>query len=331
MTSVLLPVHDPSQTSDTRRRARRLAQDLGFDEAAAERAAIAISEACTNLLKHGGGGEVFLSASEFQRTPLLEFLALDRGPGMIDVAICTQDGFSTSGTLGNGLGAIGRVSSFCDIYSQPGKGTAILARISADQRVGVEPARFHGLRAPKPGQDVCGDAWTVLETDEARVTVVVADGLGHGPDAALASQTAVAIAEENPGLSPKDTLDVMHRGIRHTRGAAIGVASVDRDRGLVSFATLGNISGRICEPGAKARHMVSMNGTAGAQLNTSIREFQYPFPANSAVILHSDGLSSRWDMKDYAGLLSKDPALIGGVLFRDHRRQTDDGSVVVAK
>jgi hypothetical protein len=47
------------------------------------------------------------------------------------------------------------------------------------------------------------------------------------------------------------------------------------------------------------------------------------------LILHSDGLSARWDLDDYAGLRRRHPALIAGVLFRDHRRLRDDASVVV--
>jgi anti-sigma regulatory factor (Ser/Thr protein kinase) len=328
---ILLLVNDSSHTSETRRTARRLATDLGFDETGAERVAIAISEACSNLLKHAGGGMVFLGAVDDQRMLLLEFLALDHGPGMNNVDLCSQDGFSTSGTLGHGLGAIGRMAAFMDVYSLPGKGTAVLARISDDGNLEASGIKCHGLVASKPGQDVCGDAWGIVEQSESRSAVVVADGLGHGPEAALAAQTAVRIAAQHRELGPQDLLESIHKGLRHTRGAAVGVAELDRDRNLVRFATIGNISGRICAPGVQARHMVSMNGTAGAPSLTQIRDFQYPFPEGAAVVIHSDGISGRWDLKDYAGLISRDPALISGVLFRDYRRSSDDGSVVVMK
>ena len=49
------------------------------------------------------------------------------------------------------------------------------------------------------------------------------------------------------------------------------------------------------------------------------------------VVLHSDGLKTRWHLDDYPGLAQRHPALIAGMLFRDHRRPHDDCSVVVAK
>jgi hypothetical protein len=223
------------------------------------------------------------------------------------------------------------MAAFMDVYSQPGKGTAVLARISDNGNLKTSDIRCHGLVASKPGQDVCGDAWGIVEQSESRSAVVVADGLGHGPDAALAAQTAVRIAEQHRELGLRDLLESIHRGLRHTRGAAVGVAELDRDRNVVRFATIGNISGRICLPGVQARHMVSMNGTAGAHSGVTLREFQYPFPEGAAVVVHSDGLGTRWDLGDYPGLLARDPGLISGVLFRDHRRASDDGSVVVMK
>ena len=330
MNSRLLKVEDSSHAAETRRAARDLAAMLGFDESSMERAAIAASEASTNLLKHAGGGQMFVSSADYGKTPVVELLALDSGPGMHDAATCARDGFSTSGTLGQGLGAIERMSVFYDLYSQSGRGTALLARISTDRRFQAGEVRVSGLDAPKPGETVCGDSWNVWESD-GHMLIVLADGLGHGPDAARASRTAIEIAEDHRSRKPVEIIDLINRGIRHTRGAAVGVAALDRERGVVTFATLGNIYGRICELDKPSRQMVSMNGTAGGDTRAIIKEFQYPWPAGSVVVVHSDGLATRWELDSYGGLLSRDPALIAGVLFRDYRRLSDDSSVVVAK
>ena len=53
--------------------------------------------------------------------------------------------------------------------------------------------------------------------------------------------------------------------------------------------------------------------------------------ANFAVVLHSDGLSSRWNLGTYPGLARRHPMLVAGVLYRDFGRRTDDAAVVVVR
>jgi hypothetical protein len=62
-----------------------------------------------------------------------------------------------------------------------------------------------------------------------------------------------------------------------------------------------------------------------------IQEFRVDWPTDAVLVLHSDGLHSKWDLAPYAGLLSRHAAVIGGALFRDFRRHRDDASVVVVK
>ena len=189
MLPVLLNVEESSRAPEARNAARSMARSLGFDEASAERAAIIAMEACTNLLKHAGGGTLVLTANQELG---IELLALDSGPGMANLRECLADGYSTAGTAGNGLGAIRRLAAFSDAYSQPGRGTVVFAMIVNQQMAGSPPPRVCGLQAPKPGQEVCGDAWG-CKLGDSRSTVVVADGLGHGPDAAAAARAAMEI------------------------------------------------------------------------------------------------------------------------------------------
>jgi hypothetical protein len=62
-----------------------------------------------------------------------------------------------------------------------------------------------------------------------------------------------------------------------------------------------------------------------------MQEFRANFPSQAVLVLHSDGLHSKWDISPYPGLLSRHPAVIGGALLRDFRRHRDDASVVVVK
>ena len=330
MTSFATPIDDPSQIAEVRAAARKLAGDMGFDETSAERVAIVLTEAGTNLLKHAGGGRIFVRAIGSNSHIEIEMLALDKGPGIQDVELSWRDGYSSSGTSGTGLGAIARLSRYCDVYSAHGAGTAVLARIPPlTARIGAEPNHVGVIQASKPGQEVCGDAWGLHKSSEQK-TLLLADGLGHGPDAAKASGAAVEILNRYPKLGPLELVESVHLALRSTRGAAVAIAKLDENRRNVTFAGLGNVSGLICAHGEPARHMVSTNGTAGAEAR-HIREFTYPWPEGSLVILHSDGIGTHWNLNDYPGLSMRDPALVAGVIYRDHVRGNDDATILVSR
>jgi hypothetical protein len=76
--------------------------------------------------------------------------------------------------------------------------------------------------------------------------------------------------------------------------------------------------------------MVSHNGTAGLEAR-KIQEFTYPWQDNAILIMHSDGLATKWKLEGYPNLINKHPSLIAGVLYRDFKRGTDDVTVVVVK
>jgi hypothetical protein len=183
---------------------------------------------------------------------------------------------------------------------------------------------YGAVCVPMPGEEVCGDSCMVLASAQGR-TVLVADGLGHGPDAATASHEAVRLFQRHPALQLPQLLELLHVGLRHTRGAAVAVARVDVGAGKVIYGGIGNIAGATVN-GEQVRRMVSLNGTAG--LNA--RKFQaFDYPCGNLVILHSDGLMTHWSLNRYPGLQCVHPTLIAAILYRDFSRRRDDATVVV--
>jgi anti-sigma regulatory factor (Ser/Thr protein kinase) len=331
--SIRVAVEESSQVAEARRIARKMAVEIGFDEAAAERVSICVTEASTNLINHGGGGEVLLRITDLG-APELEMLALDRGPGMRDLDQCLRDGYSTGGTAGHGLGAIMRLSTSSDFYSLPAGGTAVLARWSAGVPAKHVPQETNRLRIgvvnlPKPGQEVCGDAWGAEQTEQDTV-ILLADGLGHGVDAQAASLEAARVLHSNPELAPMALIARSHDALRSFRGAAVAVARIDSVRGKLVFAGAGNVAAQIYAGAHLHQHLVSVNGTVGLRI-PQLREFNYPWPSGGILILHSDGLATGTNLQTSAGLALRDPALIAGVLYRDFTRQNDDATVIVAK
>jgi hypothetical protein len=158
--------------------------------------------------------------------------------------------------------------------------------------------------------------------------VVVADGLGHGPDARAAA-VAVVNAVMSSGHGVVDALTAAHLAARATRGGAAALAQVDGDSAEVRYGGIGNVSGLVLGPHS-TQSMVSVNGTLGHGV-VRPREFTYAAPAGAVLVLHSDGLTSRWSFDAYPGLQTRHPSLIAGVLYRDHSRGRDDVTVVAAR
>jgi hypothetical protein len=196
----------------------------------------------------------------------------------------------------------------------------------------VPPAWYDGIRRPITGETVCGDAYAVREV-RGRRQLMMCDGLGHGPLASMASQTAVAAFHAAPDGGPKEVLAYLHERLSGTRGAVAGVVEVDSEGEEARFAGIGNVSAVVCAPAKTAlprRTMVSMPGIVG-QHKRDIREFAYPLPPQSLVILHSDGLTDRWTLDDYPGLSDRAPIVVAATLLRDAGKRRDDAAVLVAR
>jgi anti-sigma regulatory factor (Ser/Thr protein kinase) len=324
----LLDLHDSSGTGHARRTAADLAQGLGFSTEDVGRLGIIVTEAATNVVKHGGGGELLLRTLDADGAHGIGLLALDRGPGFANLAEAMRDGFSSAGTPGTGLGAIRRLSSLFDIYSVPDAGAALMATLWPGKPPADGPALASGINVPYPGEHVSGDAWA-LEMTADRTVIFMSDGLGHGAAAAAASEVAVAIFRQWIGLRPPEILQHVHEGLRATRGAAVAVTEIDRRRGVLHFAGVGNIAGTVLAEG-RTWSLVSHHGTAGHDVRR-IQEFSYPWPRDATLVLHSDGLTSHWTFDRHPGLAARHPMLVAGILYRDFRRGRDDTSVVVLR
>jgi anti-sigma regulatory factor (Ser/Thr protein kinase) len=318
-----LRVEDPSAAAACRGAAAALASRLDFPAARTDQLTLAVTEAASNLHKHASQGSMLLRISRDDGRPGIEMVTIDTGPGFRDASAAMRDGHSTSGTLGIGLGAIRRLADFCDLYSVPGRGTALVARFWPVPRAG---GRHSGLVRPITGETECGDVFGAVEADGV-VTGILCDGLGHGPLAASAAREAVTAVLEDPPGEPAALIERAHRRLTHTRGGAVAVVRVAGQ--VVSFAGLGNIAASILADGTR-KGMLSVPGIAGHQART-IRQFEYTAPPGAAIILHSDGISGRWEPSALPGLNARDPLVVAAVLLAQAGSRRDDAGVLVIK
>jgi len=265
-------------------------------------------------------------------TPGIEAIIADRGPGIPDIGRALRDGYSTAGTPGSGLGAVKRMSDQFDIYSAAGAGTVVLVEVcsrTANSAPGSNGRLQNGaVCLPKAGETDCGDAWAIARSGTGHV-LIVADGLGHGPDAAKASRQAITTFHSRLTLPPNDLLGEIHLALRSTRGAAVAVAALDPIKREIRYAGVGNIAGAVVT-GDETRSMVSQNGTLGHEVR-KIQEFTYAWPPGALVIMHSDGLQTQWRLDRYPGLATRAPAVIAGLLYRDFTRGRDDVTVAAVR
>ena len=328
---MLIEVSEPSQAGDARRKVLAVAESSLMGERRSGAAALAVTEMATNLVKHAGKGYILIQPLQQNGAAGLRVISIDKGPGIQDIARALSDGHSTAGSIGGGLGAIRRASDSFEVYSVPGTGTLVRAEFW-EQKRGVAPAavpiEVGVVSEPISGEDVCGDGWGVRFSPDAAMVMVV-DGLGHGILAAEAAREAERVLAEGRHDSLTDILLDAHLALKKTRGAAFGLARIDVTRRLVSFAGVGNISTSIVMPGS-SRSLASHNGILGQQMER-IQEFTVPWEQNSIVVMHSDGLGTRWDLERYPGIWKKHPSLIAAVLHRDFFRGRDDVTVLVAK
>jgi len=327
---MLIAISDQSHIFAARRSAETLVRQLGFDASRAGRVALIATEMATNIIKHAAHGDLIAARFADGTGSGIELLAMDKGPGIDDVARSLEDGYSTRGTPGTGLGAIRRQADIFDIYSRPGAGTVVMARIlSADDAItAAAGCEFGSVIIPYPGETECGDSWA-FGLKSGVPTLFAVDGSGHGPQASLAARCAVEAFEKSDQMDSVRVMETIHRALAPTRGAAIAVARVDRPARVVRFSGIGNISAALVSEGAIKR-MVSLNGTAG-HVSPRLREFAYPYSGPASVILHSDGVSAKWDLTAYPGLATCRPSIIASVLSRDFRRTSDDAMIAVLR
>lgn len=317
-------IDDRSSIGDARRAANSVARSLGFDESRCSDISIVVTELATNLLQHVGGGELLICPVE-AGAAWLDILAVDSGPGIRDVSRAFEDGVSTAGSAGQGLGAVQRLSDAVSLYSVLGAGTVVFCRFSLAPESITAPVGVVSI--PIRGEVQCGDSYLILP-GASRSLVMLVDGLGHGPVAAEAAGEAVKAVRAASKENLNEIMAFTHNALKATRGAAMSVVIVDHERLVLAYAGVGNVSATIGN-GAITRNMVSRNGTLGAVL-PRVQEYSYPFEPGMMLLMFSDGLNSRCSFNGYSGILSRPPALVAGLLYRDFKRGRDDATVIVA-
>lgn len=322
---------DRSYFSLIKKEIHQRSADAGMSTLKLNQIDLIVAEMTSNLFKYSDDGELLLGVFSNGGSPYIELISIDNGPGMINPAKMMVDGVSTSNTLGHGLGSMKRLSDVFELYSLKGWGTIALSRVynvpekpSLNTRIAINP-----IVVFKPGETTSGDGFVFKKT-EKYVKLMLADGLGHGPEANHAVNEAAAAFRVFPDYSPTDTIRFIHQAIKKTRGAVINITGYDFERKMWATVGVGNIAARMSGPVIFKNHM-SYNGIVGHNIPNTLNDQEYSCEDFNQVMLCSDGIKTRIDMARYPLMYKYDLTILAAAIYKDHARRNDDMSVVIAK
>lgn len=305
--------------------------EAGFDGVRAGKVDIILSEITSNLSKYATGGELLMGLGSDTGGIYIEIISLDKGPGISDISRVLSDGYSSSNTLGHGLGSIKRLSDQFDIYSIKDWGTIVVARIYKDDQPHYQKKRMEcqGLNVPIHGEAVSGDGFSVIETKDG-LRILVADGLGHGIEAHRAVRKAAEVFVTCTEESPTEAIRCLHAQLRKTRGIVGLVVFFNSKARTWKTSGVGNISARWMGHTGTRNH-VSYNGIIGYNIPTTMNDSVVSLDEYPQLIACSDGIKSRWDLARFPMIGQHHGMIIASALFKEFARGTDDTSVLVCK
>jgi negative regulator of sigma-B (phosphoserine phosphatase) len=197
----------------------------------------------------------------------------------------------------------------------------------------MEPLTLAGIEwasasRPALAGEVCGDACCVIAGgDASRIAVI--DGVGHGPPAAAAAAAAMRLLSADPGAHPALALARCHEGLRHTRGVALGLASLDAVAGMLTWIGVGDVAGLLVRAGGHPRRDVLTGhpGVVGRRVPEGRVRVLAVRPGDT-LVLATDGVDRR-----FTGSFVPDGSPQGAAdrLLAGHATGRDDALVLVAR
>jgi len=197
---------------------------------------------------------------------------------------------------------------------------------------GISDIEWAVASKPIPGEAVLGDAYLVMERTQGAL-LAVADGLGHGPEAAEAAERAVGVLKLSTDEDIPSLLRRCDLALKQTRGAVLSLATMDFDSRSLEWAGIGNVDGvllrRPVEDGPKHRRLAPQPGVLGDNARTPRTESS-PLYAGDTLVFVTDGIVSSF-ADDLETLLSSSPERMARHILEESWRGTDDALVLVAR
>ena len=178
-----------------------------------------------------------------------------------------------------------------------------------------------------PDDGISGDA--IIQEDLGGTMLLGGiDGLGHGPHARIAAQTALDVIKENM-TQPLDVIcNLCDQAMKDTRGAAMSLVLVNHELENLTYVAVGNVTIHVL--GARRKQLLNTPGIVGGRLRT-VNVNTEPFKEGDTLIIHSDGISERFNLDRYTLRILSNVQLLAEALATDFRNPRDDASILIAR
>lgn len=326
-------IDDRSLIAFIKREIHNLALQIGFTPHRAAETDIIVAELTSNLIKYAKEGELLYRANVEEGCNEIEIYCLDKGIGFENVAKIMNDGYSSSNTLGHGLGSIKRLSNDFQIYSMKNWGCVQYIKICAKADVVLSPLEkglnYAAVSVNYPGEKICGDGYHVKYSKKG-FQIFVGDGLGHGENANEAVQLAVKAFKQSVEFEPAEILRDINIKVKKSRGLVATIASVDYKSENWSICGIGNISTRIYD-GLENKTYTPYNGIIGHNIPRTLNNTIVPYKKHQIIVMHSDGLRTRWNLNDMTSILKQSSSILASSIYKENVRGNDDATILVGK
>ena len=186
----------------------------------------------------------------------------------------------------------------------------------------------YGVAAKALQGDQCGDSGITLEQKGILLCAVI-DGVGHGPNAAIAADTAKNYIEANAEAPLTEILQGVHEVLKSTQGAVACLCRIDLNSGQLSMAGIGNITCRIFR-GLDSERLLSRDGILGYMVSTP-REHTRKLDNAALLLMHSDGVREHFELFEYPGLLKGNAASVAARVVDTLGKNNDDASCLAVR
>lgn len=333
-----VPIQEEQQLVKVRHEIEELANEIGFSEKEIGEISIVVTELAENLIKHKAiKGKLIYSPITSEKRKGIEIMSVDEGPGIANIEAVLEDGFSTAGSLGIGLGAVKRLMNEFTINSNSqkdsvgGLGTRIVTRkflpVARElEKMDKTFTRYSVFSKCKADEKYNGDSYFLYHFEDKTIIAVI-DGLGSGRMAFEASLKARQFIADNYHAPLEEIIQGIHQSLRLTRGVAISIALINDTANTLEYVGIGNVLGRVYNS-PKPINLVNYNGTLGIALQR-FKVFSYPWQVGNILILTTDGISTKYNFDKDPSLLKQHPIIIANAIFRDFSKTHDDATILV--
>lgn len=186
----------------------------------------------------------------------------------------------------------------------------------------------YGFAAKALQGDECGDSGITLEQKGILLCAVI-DGVGHGPNAAIAAVTAKNYIEANSEAPLTEILQGVHEVLKSTQGAVACLCRIELKCGQLTMAGIGNITCRIFR-GLDSERLLSREGILGYMVSTP-REHTRKLDNAALLLMHSDGVREHFELFEYPDLLKGNAASVAARVVDTLGKNNDDASCLAVR